>query len=174
MRSNGQLEVMRRQALEVQSLRQRPPVPPAGSGGPSGCDRTFRQAGRLDDSGDRATLTAIAVPGEALAGWLDEIRAAARAKPVEVTLTQTEPGRYSGYRDLGLGGRDLKVNKTEQDRTQWQCLPSFTSPRLAKGAGAVTTRWLESTLEVARWENMRGWPASGGGKWGLRWVRWWA
>lgn len=33
-----------------------------------------------------------------------------------------------------------------------------------QGAGALTTRWLESTLEVARWENMR----KAGRRWG-----WW-
>lgn len=45
-------------------------------------------------------------------------------------------------------------------------VPSFFSRRPAwlKGAGAVTTRWLESTLEVARWENMR--------KAGKRWGKW--
>lgn len=45
-------------------------------------------------------------------------------------------------------------------------LPSFFQRRGAwfKGGVAVTTRWLESTLEVARWENMR--------KAGKRWGKW--
>lgn len=37
-------------------------------------------------------------------------------------------------------------------------------PAWMQGAGAVTTRWLESTLEIARWENMR----KAGRRWG-----WW-
>ncbi|MDO9236319.1 MAG: type II secretion system protein N [Aquabacterium sp.] len=43
---------------------------------------------------------------------------------------------------------------------------SFLSRRPAwmQGAGALTTRWLESTLEIARWENMR----KAGRRWG-----WW-
>ena len=59
-------------------------------------------AGRLMMQGDRAVLTATAVSGEALAVWLDEIRAGARAKPVEANLSQTEPGRYSGTVILAL------------------------------------------------------------------------
>lgn len=45
-------------------------------------------------------------------------------------------------------------------------VPSFFHRRPAwlKGGVAVTTRWLESTLEVARWENMR--------KAGKRWGKW--
>ena len=45
-------------------------------------------------------------------------------------------------------------------------VPSFFQRRPAwlKGGAAVTTRWLESTLEVARWENMR--------KAGKRWGKW--
>jgi len=50
-------------------------------------------------------------------------------------------------------------------------VPSFFHRRPAwlKGGVAVTTRWLESTLEVARWENMRragrrwGWWGAGAG-----------
>lgn len=101
---NSQLEVMRRQALEVQTLRQRPPVPPVQAAAAlQAATERLGQAGRLMIQGDRATLTANAVSGDALAGWLDEIRAAARAKPVEVALTQTEPGRYSGTVILALG-----------------------------------------------------------------------
>lgn len=44
-------------------------------------------------------------------------------------------------------------------------LPSFKRrPAWFQGATALTTRWLESTLEVARWENMR----KAGRRWG-----WW-
>lgn len=37
-------------------------------------------------------------------------------------------------------------------------------PAWMQGAGALTTRWLESTMEIARWENMR----KAGRRWG-----WW-
>ena len=44
-------------------------------------------------------------------------------------------------------------------------LPFFGKrPAWMQGAGALTTRWLESTLEIARWENMR----KAGRRWG-----WW-
>ncbi|MGE5452904.1 MAG: type II secretion system protein GspM [Acidobacteriota bacterium] len=101
---NAQLEAMRSQAAEVQSLRQRPPVPPVQvEAALRAATERLGQSGRLMIQGDRATLTANAVSGEALAMWLDEIRAAARAKPVEANLSQTEPGRYSGTVILALG-----------------------------------------------------------------------
>lgn len=44
-------------------------------------------------------------------------------------------------------------------------IPFFNrSPAWMQGAGALTTRWMESTMEVARWENMR----KAGRRWG-----WW-
>lgn len=101
---NAQLDTMRSQAQEVQMLRQRPPVPPVQvEAALQAATERLGQAGRLMIQGDRATLTATAVSGEALAMWLDEIRAAARAKPVEANLSQTEPGRYSGTVILALG-----------------------------------------------------------------------
>lgn len=101
---NGQLEVMRRQATEVQTLRLRPPVPPVqAEAALQAATERLGQSGRLMMQGDRATLNANGVSGEALAMWLDEIRAAARAKPVEVNLTQSEPGRYSGTVILAVG-----------------------------------------------------------------------
>lgn len=101
---NGQLEVMRRQAAEVQALRMRPPVPPVqAEAALQAATERLGQAGRLMMQGDRATLNANGVSGESLAMWLDEIRAAARAKPVEVNLTQSEPGRYSGTVILAVG-----------------------------------------------------------------------
>lgn len=101
----AQLEVMRRQAAEVQDLRQRPPVPPVqAEAALQAASERLGGAGRLMVQGDRATLTANGVSGEALAVWLDEIRSGARAKPVEVNLSQSEPGKYSGTVILALGG----------------------------------------------------------------------
>lgn len=102
---NAQLEVMRRQAAEVQDLRQRPPVPPVqAEAALQSASERLGTAGRLMVQGDRATLTANGVAGDALAVWLDEIRSGARARPVEVNLSQTEPGKYSGTVILALGG----------------------------------------------------------------------
>lgn len=101
---NVQLENMRREAAEVQALRLRPPVPPVQvEAALKAATERLGQSGRLMIQGDRATLNASAVSGEALAMWLDEIRAAARAKPVEANLSQTEPGRYTGTVILALG-----------------------------------------------------------------------
>ena len=100
---NAQLEQMRTQAQEAQFLRQRPPVPPVqAEAALKAATERLGNAGRLMVQGDRAVLTATAVSGEALAMWLDEIRAGARAKPVEANLSQTEPGHYSGTVILAL------------------------------------------------------------------------
>ncbi|HET8869851.1 MAG TPA: type II secretion system protein GspM [Aquabacterium sp.] len=107
---NVQLDDMRGQAAEAQVLKQRPPVPPIqAQAALQAATERLGQSGRLMIQGDRATLTANGVSGEALAGWLDEIRSAARAKPVEAALTQSEPGRYSGTITLALGpGADAR------------------------------------------------------------------
>lgn len=101
---NAQLEVMRGQAAEAQALKLRPPVPPIqAQAALQAATERLGQTGRLMLQGDRATLTATGVSGEALASWLDEIRSAARAKPVEANLTQSDPGHYSGTITLALG-----------------------------------------------------------------------
>ncbi len=101
---DSQLEQMRRLADESQMLKQRPPVPPAQSDAAltSATDRLGSGA-KLVLQGERATITFNKVSGDALASWLDEVRGAARAKPVEAGLMQVEPGVYSGNIVLVLG-----------------------------------------------------------------------
>lgn len=99
----AQLDQMRRLADETQLLRQRPPVPPAQAEAAlkSATDR-LGAAATLAVQGDRATLTLRSVPGDALVTWLDEVRAGARARPVEANLQQADLGRYSGSVVLSL------------------------------------------------------------------------
>ena len=59
-------------------------------------------AATLSVQGDRATLTLRDVPGEGLASWLDEVRTAARARPLEANLQQAQAGRYNGSIVLSL------------------------------------------------------------------------
>ena len=42
------------------------------------------------------------VPGESRASWLDEVRTAARARPLEANLQQVQAGRYNGSVVLSL------------------------------------------------------------------------
>jgi len=100
---DAQLDQMRRLADETQLLRQRPPVPPAQAEAAlrSASDR-LGPAATLSVQGDRATLTLRDVPGESLATWLDEVRTAARARPLEANLQQTQAGRYNGSVVLSL------------------------------------------------------------------------
>lgn len=100
---DAQLDQMRRLADEVQLLRQRPPVPPAQAEAAlrSASDR-LGTAATLSVQGDRATLALRDVPGDILASWLDEVRTAARARPLEANLQQVQAGRYSGNIVLSL------------------------------------------------------------------------
>jgi general secretion pathway protein M len=58
---------------------------------------------KLSLQGERALLTLKGVNGAALAAWLAEARAGARARVVEATLTMTGPGVYDGSLTLALG-----------------------------------------------------------------------
>ena len=100
---DAQLGQMRRLADEVQVLRQRPPVPPmqAEAALRSASDQLGSNA-TLTVQGDRATLTLRDVPGDLLALWLDEVRTAARARPLEANLQQSQAGRYNGSIVLSL------------------------------------------------------------------------
>lgn len=100
---NAQLDHMRSLADEAQALRARPPVPPAQAEAAlkAATDRLGKGA-QLTLQGDRATVTLNKVSGEALATWLEEVRAAARVKPLEANLSQAQPGSYSGSIALAM------------------------------------------------------------------------
>ena len=95
-RLDAQLQQMQRQAHEARELRA---VPALGSSQAAAALRaatdTLGAAGRLQLSGDRATLTLSAVNGSQLRDWLAEARSAARARPLEANLTRGAQG-YSG------------------------------------------------------------------------------
>ena len=61
--------------------------------------------------GERATLTINGISGNALTGWLGEVRSAARARPVEATLSRGQNG-YSGSIALQLA----RAGRTAQPR----------------------------------------------------------
>lgn len=98
------LDDMNRQAAEVKLLRQLPPVPPAQA------EASLRSATERLGAGaslrmqpDRVLVTLSKVPGPALAEWLREVRASARARAIEANVAQSEPGLYSGSVTLVLG-----------------------------------------------------------------------
>lgn len=99
-----QLQQMRTQAQEVRTLRGAPPVPPAqAQAAITAATAHLGAAARLNLTGDRAVVTLTGVPPEKLQAWLGEVRAAARARPVEAQLTRSASG-YAGSLVLTLGG----------------------------------------------------------------------
>ncbi|RTL46695.1 MAG: type II secretion system protein M [Burkholderiales bacterium] len=99
-----QLQQMQAQAQEAKALRAAPPVPPAQAQAALTASVThLGPAARLNLTGDRAVVTLNGVPPEMLQGWLGEVRAAARARPVEAQLTRGPKG-YAGTLVLTLGG----------------------------------------------------------------------
>ena len=58
---------------------------------------------RLTEQGERAVLALTDASGEQLRAWLAEVRAGARARPIEANLTRSDRG-LSGTVVVGLGG----------------------------------------------------------------------
>lgn len=99
-----QLQQMQAQAQEAQALRGAPPVPPdQAQAALKASVEHLGAAARLNLTGDRAVVSLNGVAPELLQGWLGEVRAAARARPVEAQLTRGPKG-YSGTLVLSLGG----------------------------------------------------------------------
>jgi general secretion pathway protein M len=93
---DAQLQQMQRLANEARELRAIPAL--GGSQAAAALRAASEQlgvAGRLQLSGDRATLTLTGVNGSQLREWLAEARSAARARPLEANLTRGPQG-YSG------------------------------------------------------------------------------
>lgn len=93
---DADLQRMQRLALEARELRAATPVSAAQASLAlkSATDRLGTR-GQLVIQGDRATLTLNGADADALRTWLIEARSAARARPVEMRLTQATGG-YSG------------------------------------------------------------------------------
>ncbi len=100
-----QLQRMQRLASEARELRALPPITTAQASLAlkAATDRLGTGA-KLVVQGDRATLTLDAVPPDALRNWLVEVRSGARARPVEVRLTQQGAQGYAGSVVLTLAG----------------------------------------------------------------------
>lgn len=90
---DAQLDEMRNLAHEAQSLRAAPPVPPAqAEAALRAATARLGEGARLDLQADRATLSFTGVAGPAFTAWLAEVRAGARARPVQAQVQQ-EPAR---------------------------------------------------------------------------------
>lgn len=99
-----QLQQMQAQAQEVRALRAAPAVPPAqAQAALTASVEHLGPAARLNLTGDRAVVTLNGISPEMLQAWLGEVRAAARARPVEAQLSRGPKG-YSGSLVLTLGG----------------------------------------------------------------------
>ena len=99
-----QLQQMQAQAQEAQALRAAPPVPPdQAQAALKASVEHLGAVARLNLTGDRAVVSVNGIAPELLQGWLGEVRAAARARPVEAQLTRGPKG-YSGTLVLSLGG----------------------------------------------------------------------
>lgn len=99
-----QLQLMQGQAQEARLLRATPPVPAAqAQAALTAATEHLGPSARLNLTGDRAVVTLNGISPEALRGWLGEVRAAARARPVEAQLTRGPKG-FSGSLVLALGG----------------------------------------------------------------------
>lgn len=98
-----QLDTMRGLADEARVLRQRPPVPPAqAEAALQGATAALGSGATVLMQGDRATATFNKVAGPRLAEWLQDVRSAARARPLEASLIQVTPGVYSGTVTVAL------------------------------------------------------------------------
>lgn len=95
---------MQRLAGEAAALRAVAPVPlDRAQAALAAATERLGPPGKLSLQGERALLTLKGVDSAALAAWLAEVRAGARARVVEASLTMTGPGTYDGSLTLALG-----------------------------------------------------------------------
>jgi general secretion pathway protein M len=99
-----QIQQIQASAVEVKALRAVAPVaPPQAAAALKAASDRLGDKARLSLQGDRAVLTVTGVDAEALRSWLTEARSAARARPMEATLSRAAQG-YSGTIVVALGG----------------------------------------------------------------------
>ena len=100
---DAELQSMQRMAAEAAELKAQPPLPPdqAAAALKAASDRLGDRA-RLALQGERAVLTFNGLGGEALRGWLGEVRAGARARPVEAQFNRDAQG-FAGSITVALG-----------------------------------------------------------------------
>lgn len=100
---DAQLQQVQQQSAEAQALRQLPAVPAAQAQQALKAATEFLGTGaKLDLQGERARVSVTELSAEALTRWLAEVRASARARPIEANL-QRGPRGYSGQITLALG-----------------------------------------------------------------------
>lgn len=105
LRLQEELEQMQRAAAEVQQLRARPALSQAQAREALEAARArLGPAAQLQWQGERAVLVVQRVSPQALAQWLSQVRAEARAQPQQVQL-QREGDGLSGTLVLQLSGR---------------------------------------------------------------------
>lgn len=98
-----QLQSMQAQAAEARALAGSPSISMGDAQAAlTGATERLGAKAKLQVQGERAVLTLTGVPSEALQSWLGEVRAAARARPVEAQLTRTPQG-FTGSIVLSLG-----------------------------------------------------------------------
>ena len=99
-----QAQQMQRLAGEAAALRAVAPVPlDQAQAALTAATERLGPPSKLSLQGERALLTLKGVDGAALAAWMAEVRAGARARVVEANLTMTGPGLYDGSLTLALG-----------------------------------------------------------------------
>ena len=103
-RLDQQMQQMQLAAGEMQALRAASPVPTEqASTALRAATSQLGSSAKLSIQGDRAILTFTAIQGDALRGWLNEARSAARARPMEAQLVKAATG-YTGSITVSLGG----------------------------------------------------------------------
>ena len=99
-----QWQSMQALAAEAQQLRAMPPVTPEQAAQAlEAATARLGEQGKLALQGERAVLTLKDASSAGLRDWLAEVRAGARARPIEANLTRSAQG-FSGTLVLSLGG----------------------------------------------------------------------
>jgi general secretion pathway protein M len=103
-RLDQQMQQLQLAAGEMQALRAASPVPTEqASTALRAATTQLGSSAKLSIQGDRAVLTFTGIQGDALRGWLNEARSAARARPMEAQLVKAASG-YTGSITVSLGG----------------------------------------------------------------------
>ena len=99
-----ELQQIQATAAEVKGLRAIAPVSSTqATAALKAATERLGEHARLSMQGDRATLTLTGVSADALLNWLGEVRSAARARPIEASLSRAPQG-YNGTVLVTLGG----------------------------------------------------------------------
>lgn len=99
-----QLQGMQRLAGEARELRATPPLPRAqAQAALRAASQRLGASAKLTEQGERAVMAFDNASPEQVRAWLAEVRASARARPIEATLTRSEQG-LSGSVVLAVGG----------------------------------------------------------------------